>query len=103
MSGSVSVTFLGGLGDIGRNCAVIDIDGRLIVLDCGQLFGDDLTPGVDTILPDLSYITDRADRVDAVIATHAHEDHIGALPFLMKNLDCPIYGSPFTMGINGEI
>ncbi|MCH7788644.1 MAG: ribonuclease J, partial [Acidobacteria bacterium] len=99
MSGSVSVTFLGGLGDIGRNCAVIEIEGRLIVLDCGQLFGDDLTPGVDTILPDLSYITDRSDRVDAVIATHAHEDHIGALPFLMKNLDCPIYGSPFTMGM----
>jgi ribonuclease J len=104
VSGSVSVTFLGGLGDIGRNCAVLEIDGRLIVLDCGQLFGDDLTPGVDTILPDLSYIVDRADRVDGVIATHAHEDHIGALPFLMDKLDCPIYGSPFTIGmIEGKL
>ncbi len=97
--GEVSVTFLGGLGDIGRNCMVLEVERRLIVLDCGQLFGDETTPGVDTILPDLDWLTDRADRIEAVIATHAHEDHIGALPFLMGDLDCPVYGSPFTVGM----
>ena len=86
MATPVTITFLGGLGQIGRNCAAIETEGRIVVLDCGQMFGGDDLPGVDAVLPDLSYLIENADRVDAVIATHAHEDHIGALPYLLTHL-----------------
>ena len=69
------------------------------MLDCGQMFAGDDLPGVDAVLPDLSYLIDNADRVEAIIATHAHEDHIGALPYLMAHLSAPIYGSAFTLGL----
>jgi len=95
----VTITFLGGLGEIGRNCAAIETDGRIVVLDCGQMFGGDDLPGVDSVLPDLSWLFDNADRVEACIATHAHEDHIGALPHLLKHMSLPIYGSRFTLGM----
>jgi ribonuclease J len=95
----VRITFLGGLGQIGRNCAAIETEGRIVVLDCGQMFAGDDLPGVDAVLPDLSYLIDNADRVEAIIATHAHEDHIGALPYLMAHLSAPIYGSAFTLGL----
>ena len=99
MAAPVTITFLGGLGQIGRNCAAIETEGRIVVLDCGQMFGGDDLPGVDAVLPDLSYLIDNADRVEACIATHAHEDHIGALPYLLNHLSMPIYGSPFTLGM----
>ena len=95
----VRITFLGGLGEIGRNCAAIETEGRIVVLDCGQMFAGDDLPGVDAVLPDLDWLIDNADRVDAIIATHAHEDHIGALPYLMAHLSVPIYGSAFTLGM----
>jgi ribonuclease J len=95
----VKITFLGGLGQIGRNCAAIETEGRIVILDCGQMFAGDDLPGVDAVLPDLSYLIENADRVEAIIATHAHEDHIGALPYLMKHLEAPIYGSAFTLGL----
>ncbi|MEM8705930.1 MAG: ribonuclease J [Actinomycetota bacterium] len=99
MAEPVTITFLGGLGQIGRNCAAVETEGRIVVLDCGQMFGGDDLPGVDAVLPDLSYLVDNADRVEACIATHAHEDHIGALPYLLNHLSMPIYGSPFTLGM----
>ena len=99
MAAPVTITFLGGLGQIGRNCAAIETEGRIVVLDCGQMFGGDDLPGVDAVLPDLSYLIENANRVGAVIATHAHEDHIGALPYLLTHLSLPIYGSPFTLGM----
>jgi ribonuclease J len=99
MAEPVTVTFLGGLGQIGRNCAAIETQGRIVVLDCGQMFGGDDLPGVDAVLPDLSYLFDNADRIDACIATHAHEDHIGALPYLLSHVAMPVYGSPFTLGL----
>lgn len=99
MTPPVRVTFLGGLGDIGRNCAVVEVDGRLIVLDCGQLFGDETTPGVDTILPDFSYLLERADDVVGMIATHSHEDHVGGIPYLLAQLPMPVYGTAYTLGI----
>ncbi|MEM7140961.1 MAG: ribonuclease J [Actinomycetota bacterium] len=95
----IRITFLGGLGQIGRNCAAIEQDGRIVVLDCGQMFAGDDLPGVDAVLPDLEWLIDRGDRVDAIIATHAHEDHIGALPYLLEHLSAPIYGSAFTLGM----
>ncbi|MXW62442.1 MAG: ribonuclease J [Acidimicrobiaceae bacterium] len=99
MAEPVRITFLGGLGEIGRNCAAIETQGRIVVLDCGQMFAGDDLPGVDAVLPDLEWLIDNADRVDAVIATHAHEDHIGALPYLLRHMALPIYGSVFTLGV----
>ncbi len=98
-SDPVRITFLGGLGEIGRNCAALETRGRIVVLDCGQMFAGDDLPGVDAVLPDLDWLFERGDRVDAVIATHAHEDHIGALPYLLTHLALPIFGSPFTLGM----
>jgi len=99
MAAPVTLTFLGGLGQIGRNCAALETDGRIVVLDCGQMFGGDDLPGVDAVLPDLSYLLDNAERIEACIATHAHEDHIGALPYLLSHVALPVYGSPFTLGL----
>jgi len=90
---------LGGLGEIGRNCACVEVDGRIIVLDCGIMFPDPDMPGVDLVLPDFSYLRDNATRVDAVVLTHGHEDHTGGLAFLLRDLEVPIYGSEFSLGL----
>ncbi len=95
----VTITFLGGLSDIGRNCAALEADGEILILDCGVLFANETQPGVDNILPDLDYLFDRADQVIGCVLTHAHEDHIGALSHLLKEIDCPLYGSEFTLGV----
>ena len=93
------MVFLGGLGEIGRNCACIEVDGRILVLDCGIMFPDADMPGVDLVLPDFSYLRDNADRVDAVVLTHGHEDHTGGLAFLLRDLEVPIYGSALSLGL----
>jgi len=95
----VRITFLGGLGEIGRNCACIEIDGRILVLDCGIMFPDPDMPGVDLVLPDFTYLRENASRVDAVVLTHGHEDHTGGLAFLLRDLSLPIYGSELTVGL----
>ena len=89
---------LGGLGDVGRNMAVLEINGRLLVIDCGVLFPEDAQPGVDLILPDFDYLRDRIDDVAAIILTHGHEDHIGAVPYLLRlKPDIPLVGSQLTL------
>jgi ribonuclease J len=94
------VVALGGLGEIGRNMTVFEFDDKLLVVDCGVLFPEDDQPGVDLILPDFSYIRDRLDDVLAVVLTHGHEDHIGAIPFLLRERrDIPIIGSRFTLAL----
>jgi ribonuclease J len=95
----VEVTFLGGLGEIGRNMATIEIDGRIGIVDVGVLFPDAEHLGVDLILADWSWLTDRADDVEAVFLTHGHLDHIGALPYLLRDLDrrLDIYGTRLTI------
>ena len=99
MARPVRLAFLGGLGRIGRNCATLEVDGRLLIVDCGQMFPDDTEPGIDVILPDFTYLREQAGRIDGCLLTHAHEDHIGALPYLLRDLSFPIYGSPFTLGL----
>ncbi|HJM27606.1 MAG: ribonuclease J [Acidimicrobiales bacterium] len=99
MNNSVSVTFLGGLGDIGRNCAAIESQDQILILDCGQLFPDEMMPGAHSVLPDFSYLNTRAEKIVGCIATHAHEDHIGALTYALQIANFPIYGSPFTLGM----
>ena len=82
--GALRVVALGGLGEVGRNMAVLEHAGRLLVIDCGVLFPEDHQPGVDLILPDFEYIKDRLDDIEAIILTHGHEDHIGAVPYLLR-------------------
>jgi ribonuclease J len=95
---SVRVTFLGGLGEIGRNCLALEQDGRIVVVDAGLMFPEPTMYGVDLILPDFRWLIERRDRVDAIVLTHGHEDHTGALRYLVKDVNVPIYGSPLTLG-----
>ena len=91
---------LGGLGEIGRNMTVFEIGGKLLIVDCGVLFPEETQPGVDLILPDFSYIEDRLDDIVAVVLTHGHEDHIGAVPYLLRRRnDIPLVGSQLTLAL----
>ena len=101
--GGLRVTALGGLGEVGRNMTVFEYDGRLLVVDCGVLFPEENHPGVDLILPDFDYIRDRLDLIDAVVLTHGHEDHIGAVPYLLREReDIPLVGSQLTLALVGS-
>jgi ribonuclease J len=99
MPDPVRITFLGGLGEIGRNCACIEQGGRLLLLDCGLMFPDAEMLGVDLVLPDFTYLHDNADRIEACVLTHGHEDHVGGLSYLLRDLSFPIYGSELTLGL----
>jgi ribonuclease J len=95
----VSISFLGGLGEIGRNCACFELGGRIVVLDCGVMFPDPDMPGIDLVLPDLSYLRERASAVEAVVLTHGHEDHTGGLAYLLRDLSTQVFGSELTLGL----
>ena len=98
--GALRVMPLGGLGAIGRNMTVLEFDGKLLVIDCGVLFPDVEQPGVDLILPDFNPILDRLDDIQAIVLTHGHEDHIGAVPYLLAHkADIPLVGSEFTLAL----
>jgi ribonuclease J len=99
MAAPVRISFLGGLGEIGRNCAAIEIGGRIMLIDCGLMFPDSDTAGVDLVLPDFTYLRENAHRVEGVVATHGHEDHIGALSYLLEEVPLKIIGSPLTIGM----
>lgn len=98
VDGGLRIVPLGGLGEIGRNMTVFEFGGRLLIIDCGVLFPGEDQPGVDLILPDFSYIADRLDDVEAIVLTHGHEDHIGAVPYLLRlKPDIPLLGSTLTL------
>ncbi len=99
MDPAVRIVFLGGLGEIGRNCFCLEVDGRIIVVDCGLMFPDADMPGIDLVLPDFTYLRDNAERVEAVLLTHAHEDHAGGLAFLLRDVSVPIYGSALSLSL----
>lgn len=91
---------LGGLGEIGRNMTVFEIDSQILIVDCGVLFPEETQPGVDLILPDLSYLEDKLDRVIGCVLTHGHEDHIGGVPYLLSmRSDIPLIGSTLTLAL----
>ena len=101
--GTLRVTPLGGCGDVGRNMTSFELDGRILIVDCGVLFPDDSHPGVDLILPGLHLIADRLDDIEAVLLTHGHEDHIGAVPYLLRRRpDIPVLGTKLTLALVRE-
>jgi ribonuclease J len=98
--GTMRIVPLGGLGEIGRNMTVFELNGKLLIVDCGVLFPEEEQPGVDLILPDFSYIEDRLDDVVGLVLTHGHEDHIGAVPYLLRRKqDIPLIGSKLTLAL----
>ena len=97
---TLRIVALGGIKEIGRNMTMFQFGDRLLVVDCGMLLGKTNSPGVDVTLPDWSYFADRLDDIDAVVLTHGHEDHIGALPYLLRERrDIPVYGSRLTLAL----
>ena len=103
-AGTLRIVPLGGLGEVGRNMTVFEYGGKLLVVDCGVLFPEEHQPGVDLILPDFTWIRDRLDDVVGVVLTHGHEDHIGAVPFLLRERhDIPLVGSRFTLALVTDV
>jgi len=96
---SVKLIPLGGVSGVGKNMMVIEKENQMIVIDCGLMFPDEETPGIDFLIPDFSYVLKNASKLKAVILTHGHEDHIGALPFLFKKIKVPLYGTRLTLGL----
>jgi ribonuclease J len=90
---------LGGLGEIGLNMMAMEYQDTLFIIDVGLMFPEDYMLGVDYVIPDMSYIRQRAKKVAGIVLTHAHEDHIGALPYLLKEVRAPVFGTPFTLGL----
>ena len=100
----VRIIPLGGLGEIGKNITVYEYDGDMILVDCGMTFPDEDTPGIDTIIPDFTYVLENRDKIKGLVVTHGHEDHIGAIPYLLKNFNLPIYATRLTIGlISGKL
>ncbi|MGZ8578326.1 MAG: MBL fold metallo-hydrolase, partial [Actinomycetota bacterium] len=93
------LVFLGGVGEVGRNMACLELDGRLLIVDVGLSFPSAEMPGIDLVLPNMEYVRERADAVEAVVLTHGHEDHVGALPYLLRDLarPLPVIGTAFTL------
>ncbi len=97
--GKIRVIPLGGLGEIGKNMTVIEYENDMLVIDCGLGFPDDDMPGIDLVIPDFSYLEANKDKLRGILLTHGHEDHIGAIPYLLRTLNPPIYGTALTLGI----
>ena len=102
MEPSVRLIPLGGLGEIGLNMMLVESGDDLIAVDCGLMFPDDELPGIDHVIPDFSYALAKRDGFRAVVLTHGHEDHIGALPYLLREARVPVYGTPLTLALAGE-
>ncbi|WP_419552325.1 ribonuclease J [Candidatus Poriferisodalis sp.] len=96
----VTVTFLGGLGDVGRNCTVVEVDGKLLIIDFGVMFPDPaIMPGVQQVLPDMGWLNSRARDIVGLVVTHGHEDHLGGVPHFLRSIEVPLYGSALSMAL----
>lgn len=99
---AVKIAFLGGLNEIGKNITIFECMGDMVMLDCGMAFPDGDMLGVDLVIPDFTYVEQNKDRLKGIIITHAHEDHIGGLPYLLGKVNVPIYSTSLTNGIIGN-
>ena len=99
MAGKLKIIPLGGVGEIGKNMTVLEYGNDMIVVDCGLIFPDEDMPGIDVVIPDMTYLTENAARLRGFLITHGHEDHIGALPYALREFDVPVYGTSFTIAL----
>ncbi len=99
---TVKIAFLGGLNEIGKNITLFECCGDMFILDCGMAFPDGEMLGVDLVLPDFTYVKENISKIKGIVITHGHEDHIGGLPYLLKDCNIPVYGTPLTMGLVGN-
>ena len=92
----LKISFLGGVGEFGKNLTVYDQDGKILIVDAGSMFPENI-PGIDLVIPDIQYLLEEPERLKAIVLTHAHEDHIGALPYILTQINVPIYASALTL------
>src|SRR3954447_2676206 len=102
-NGKLRILPLGGLGEIGKNMTVVEYEGRIVVVDCGLMFPTTEMLGIDLVLPDFTYLRQHRDRIEAIILTHGHEDHVGALPWVLRDFGLDnspvVYGRPLTLAM----
>lgn len=99
MAEKLKIVSLGGLNEIGKNMTVYEFGEDIVVVDCGMGFPDDEMYGIDIVIPDITYLVKNRDRVRGIILTHGHEDHIGAIPYVLRDLNVPVYATGLTMGL----
>ena len=95
----IKIIPLGGLGEIGKNITLYEYDGDMFLVDCGMAFPDEDMPGIDIVIPDFTYVLENRDKIKGLVVTHGHEDHIGAIPYLLRNFNLPIYATKLTIGL----
>ena len=98
-SNTLQVVPLGGLGEIGKNMTAVRQDSGIVLIDAGMAFPDEETPGIDLILPDFTYLREHSDELKGIVLTHGHEDHVGALPYVLREFIVPVYGTKLTLGL----
>lgn len=99
MANKLKIIPLGGVGEIGKNMTVVEYNGDIVVVDCGLIFPDEEMPGIDVVIPDMAYLRENRSKIRGFLITHGHEDHIGALPYALKEFDVPVFGTAFTIAL----